>query len=166
MCCKACFLGRFFVCFLTAALIRHRSALRKQALTHVVAADFKLKIIFFIAICCLTHVRYMIQLLSKLMVSQKAEGEKNSGEIPFFRPPVSLRELYWKAYGGIWRGGGREGEKVRGEKTIGQGVSRPLLPSERAASNPGIPGLLFASQWIWSATLITLVYACLLWMCV
>lgn len=70
------------------------------------------------AICCLTHVRYTIQLLSKLMVSQKAEGEKkNSGEIPFFRPPVSLRELYWKAYGGIRRRrGGREGEKARGGK--------------------------------------------------
>lgn len=62
--------------FFTAALNQHRSALRKQVLTHVVAADFKLKIIFFMAICPLTHVRYMIQLLSKLMVSQRAEGEK------------------------------------------------------------------------------------------
>lgn len=74
------------------------------------------------AICCLTHVRYMIQLLSKLTMSQKAEGGKKLVEKIVEKSPSldrlclsgSYTEKHMEGYGG--KGGAQRGRESEGGK--------------------------------------------------
>lgn len=96
------------------------------------------------AICCLTHVRYTIQLLSKLMVSQKAEGEKKVVEKSPSLDRLCLSGSYTEKHMRGYSGG--KGGRQRGRESEGGGNNRP-----RSLSPPSpIRASSFQSRHSWA----------------